>query len=84
MHGGGDMSSERVLEMDLSRKVFTLIELLVVIAVIAVLTGIPPPSLNREREIVRRIACLNNDKSLGVPNNGDFSTGESGCKQWLV
>ena len=52
--------------MNPKRHAFTLIELLVVIAVIAVLMAILMPSLNRAREAGKRIACLNNLKSLAM------------------
>lgn len=48
------------------RRGFTLIELLVVIAIIAILMAILMPALSRAREQGKRMACLNNTKTLAL------------------
>jgi prepilin-type N-terminal cleavage/methylation domain-containing protein len=46
------------------KKSFTLIELLVVVAIIAVLVAILLPSLQKAREMARRVACASNQRQV--------------------
>ncbi|MEM6552960.1 MAG: DUF1559 domain-containing protein [Planctomycetota bacterium] len=47
-------------------RAFTLVELLVVVSIIAVVIGIVLPVLGSARETTRRVACLSQQKQIGV------------------
>jgi prepilin-type N-terminal cleavage/methylation domain-containing protein/prepilin-type processing-associated H-X9-DG protein len=71
-----------------NKKGFTLVELLVVISIIAVLLAVLMPSLNKARELARRIVCASNERNMCLATSayvqsfGCYYPGRNGS-HWL-
>ncbi len=89
------MKTQRPLATHSRSRGLTLIEVLVIVAVLLVLSAMLLPALAKAKAMSRRIACVNNEKNIGLglrvfatDNNEHFpwtlGTTNGGSREWIA